>query len=49
MLPHAEDLLTLARFAWARGEAIVADQARRFICAIRWRKPRPNDGSYEGK
>ncbi len=28
MLPHAEDLLTLARFAWARGEAIVADLAQ---------------------
>ncbi|CRM26275.1 MULTISPECIES: tRNA (adenosine(37)-N6)-threonylcarbamoyltransferase complex dimerization subunit type 1 TsaB [Pseudomonas] len=27
MLPHAEDLLTLARFAFERGEAIVADQA----------------------
>jgi tRNA threonylcarbamoyladenosine biosynthesis protein TsaB len=28
MLPHAEDLLTLARFAWERGEAIVADDAQ---------------------
>lgn len=28
MLPHAEDLLTLARFAWARGEALPADQAQ---------------------
>ena len=28
MLPHAEDLLALARFAWARGEAITADDAR---------------------
>ena len=28
MLPHAEDLLTLARFAWERGEAIVADEAQ---------------------
>ncbi len=28
MLPHAEDLLTLARFAWARGEAVPADQAQ---------------------
>ncbi|QLF92155.1 tRNA (adenosine(37)-N6)-threonylcarbamoyltransferase complex dimerization subunit type 1 TsaB [Pseudomonas sp. ABC1] len=28
MLPHAEDLLTLARFAWARGEALEADQAQ---------------------
>jgi tRNA threonylcarbamoyladenosine biosynthesis protein TsaB len=27
-LPHAEDLLTLATFAWARGEAVVADQAQ---------------------
>ncbi|MNF53041.1 tRNA threonylcarbamoyladenosine biosynthesis protein TsaB [compost metagenome] len=27
MLPHAEDLLSLARFAWARGEALVADEA----------------------
>jgi tRNA threonylcarbamoyladenosine biosynthesis protein TsaB len=27
MLPHAEDLLTLARFAWERGEA-VADEAQ---------------------
>jgi tRNA threonylcarbamoyladenosine biosynthesis protein TsaB len=27
MLPHAEDLLSLARFAWARGEAVVADEA----------------------
>ena len=27
MLPHAEDLLTLARFAFERGEAIPADQA----------------------
>ncbi|MFS2158680.1 tRNA (adenosine(37)-N6)-threonylcarbamoyltransferase complex dimerization subunit type 1 TsaB [Pseudomonas sp. Pseusp122] len=28
LLPHAEDLLTLATFAWRRGEAIVADQAQ---------------------
>ena len=28
MLPHAEDLLTLATFAWARGEAVAADQAQ---------------------
>lgn len=28
MLPHAEDLLTLATFAWQRGEAIVADDAQ---------------------
>ena len=28
MLPHAEDLLTLAMFAWQRGEAIVADDAQ---------------------
>ncbi len=28
LLPHAEDLLTLATFAWARGEAVVADQAQ---------------------
>ncbi|MGE8414100.1 MAG: tRNA (adenosine(37)-N6)-threonylcarbamoyltransferase complex dimerization subunit type 1 TsaB [Pseudomonas sp.] len=28
MLPHAEDLLTLARFAWERGEAILADDAQ---------------------
>ncbi|WP_296271691.1 tRNA (adenosine(37)-N6)-threonylcarbamoyltransferase complex dimerization subunit type 1 TsaB [Pseudomonas sp. UBA6323] len=28
MLPHAEDLLNLARFAWARGEAVPADQAQ---------------------
>ena len=28
MLPHAEDLLTLARFAWDRGEAIRADDAQ---------------------
>ena len=28
MLPHAEDLLGLARFAWARGEALPADQAQ---------------------
>lgn len=28
LLPHAEDLLSLARFAWARGEAVVADQAQ---------------------
>ena len=27
MLPHAEDLLSLAGFAWARGEALPADQA----------------------
>jgi tRNA threonylcarbamoyladenosine biosynthesis protein TsaB len=27
MLPHAEDLLTLARFAFERGEVIPADQA----------------------
>ena len=27
MLPHAEDLLTLARFAFERGEGIPADQA----------------------
>ncbi|MFL6533790.1 MAG: tRNA (adenosine(37)-N6)-threonylcarbamoyltransferase complex dimerization subunit type 1 TsaB, partial [Pseudomonas sp.] len=28
MLPHAEDLLALARFAWERGEAIAADDAQ---------------------
>ncbi|PWB34548.1 tRNA (adenosine(37)-N6)-threonylcarbamoyltransferase complex dimerization subunit type 1 TsaB [Pseudomonas sp. SDI] len=28
MLPHALDLLNLAQFAWARGEAIAADQAQ---------------------
>ena len=28
LLPHAEDLLSLARFAWARGEALAADQAQ---------------------
>ena len=28
MLPHAEDLLSLARFAWARGEAVDADLAQ---------------------
>ncbi|MEB0039584.1 MULTISPECIES: tRNA (adenosine(37)-N6)-threonylcarbamoyltransferase complex dimerization subunit type 1 TsaB [unclassified Pseudomonas] len=28
LLPHAQDLLTLATFAWARGEAVVADQAQ---------------------
>ena len=28
MLPHAEDLLSLARFAWARGEALSADEAQ---------------------
>ena len=28
MLPHAQDLLSLARFAWERGEAIVADNAQ---------------------
>jgi tRNA threonylcarbamoyladenosine biosynthesis protein TsaB len=28
MLPHAQDLLTLATFAWQRGEAIVADDAQ---------------------
>lgn len=27
MLPHAQDLLTLATFAWHRGEAIIADEA----------------------
>ncbi|MFF7706877.1 tRNA (adenosine(37)-N6)-threonylcarbamoyltransferase complex dimerization subunit type 1 TsaB [Pseudomonas sp. NPDC007930] len=26
-LPHAEDVLALAGFAWARGEAVVADEA----------------------
>jgi tRNA threonylcarbamoyladenosine biosynthesis protein TsaB len=28
LLPHAEDLLALARFAWARGEGLPADQAQ---------------------
>ena len=28
MLPHAEDLLALAGFAWQRGEAVPADQAQ---------------------
>jgi tRNA threonylcarbamoyladenosine biosynthesis protein TsaB len=28
MLPHAEDLLSLARYAWARGEAVAAEQAQ---------------------
>ncbi len=28
LLPHAEDLLSLARHAWARGEAVAAEQAQ---------------------
>ena len=28
MLPHAEDLLALAGYAWQRGEAVAADQAQ---------------------
>ncbi|MGH8380356.1 tRNA (adenosine(37)-N6)-threonylcarbamoyltransferase complex dimerization subunit type 1 TsaB [Pseudomonas sp.] len=28
LLPHAQDLLTLATYAWQRGEAIAADQAQ---------------------
>ena len=28
LLPHAQDLLTLAGFAWARGEAVAADEAQ---------------------
>lgn len=28
LLPHAQDLLTLARFAWQRGEALPAEQAQ---------------------
>lgn len=28
LLPHAEDLLTLARFAWQRGEGVPAEQAQ---------------------
>ena len=28
LLPHAQDLLQLAGFAWARGEAVAADQAQ---------------------
>jgi tRNA threonylcarbamoyladenosine biosynthesis protein TsaB len=28
LLPHAHDLLSLAGFAWARGEAVAADQAQ---------------------
>ncbi|WP_426141277.1 tRNA (adenosine(37)-N6)-threonylcarbamoyltransferase complex dimerization subunit type 1 TsaB [Pseudomonas sp. DWP3-1-2] len=28
LLPHAQDLLTLATFAWHRGEAIIADEAQ---------------------
>ena len=28
LLPHAEDLLSLAGFAWQRGEAVEADQAQ---------------------
>jgi tRNA threonylcarbamoyladenosine biosynthesis protein TsaB len=28
LLPHAQDLLTLATFAWQRGEAVVADDAQ---------------------
>ena len=28
LLPHAEDLLSLAEFAWARGEAVDAEQAQ---------------------
>ncbi|MCY1509294.1 tRNA threonylcarbamoyladenosine biosynthesis protein TsaB [compost metagenome] len=28
LLPHAEDVLGLARFAWTRGEALPADQAQ---------------------
>lgn len=27
LLPHAEDLLSLAGFAWARGEVVEAEQA----------------------
>lgn len=28
LLPHAQDLLTLAGFAWSRGEAVTADDAQ---------------------
>lgn len=28
LLPHAQDLLSLAGFAWARGDAVAADQAQ---------------------
>ena len=28
LLPHAQDLLTLAAFAWQRGEAVQADDAQ---------------------
>jgi tRNA threonylcarbamoyladenosine biosynthesis protein TsaB len=28
LLPHAEDLLDLALFAWQRGDAVPADQAQ---------------------
>ncbi|MNN85773.1 hypothetical protein D3C81_2031030 [compost metagenome] len=28
LLPHAEDLLDLAVFAWERGEAVPAEQAQ---------------------
>jgi tRNA threonylcarbamoyladenosine biosynthesis protein TsaB len=28
LLPHAEDLMTLARFAWARGEGVDAERAQ---------------------
>jgi len=28
LLPHAQDLLTLAQYAWQRGEAVIADDAQ---------------------
>lgn len=41
MLPDAQDLLALARFAWARGEAIVADQAQPVYLRDKVATPRP--------
>lgn len=42
MLPHAADLLSLARFAWARGDAMVADQAQPVYLRDKVATPKPH-------
>ncbi|PNG15689.1 tRNA (adenosine(37)-N6)-threonylcarbamoyltransferase complex dimerization subunit type 1 TsaB [Stutzerimonas stutzeri] len=41
LLPHAEDLLTLAGFAWQRGDAVEADQAQPIYLRDNVATPKP--------
>lgn len=44
LLPHARDLLDLARFAWARGEALAAEQAQPVYLRDKVATPKPAQG-----